>query len=72
MNKHPDFDIGKYVEPYEYKYIDNESSVPYMVGALICEIILRKYGKEKLFEIFKSENDLWQNLRSIGIEKEMV
>ena len=72
LNEHPDFDIGKYVEPYEYKYIDNESSVPYMVGALICEIILRKYGKEKLFEIFKSENDLWQNLRSIGIEKENI
>lgn len=70
--ENPDFDLAVYVEPYEYKYIDNETSVPYMVGALICEHILRKHGKEKLFEFFENNTDLWNNLKSIGIDKENI
>lgn len=41
-----------------------------MLGALICERTLRLYGKEKLFEIFKSKKPLFETLEEVGLTKE--
>lgn len=70
LEESSDVNFSNYTEPYERLYIYEETSMPYMVGALLCELILKDYGKEKLFELFESDEDLWVNLNKVGITKE--
>ncbi len=70
LQESPELNFSNYTEPYQRMYIYEETSVPYMVGAILCELILKEYGKEKLFELFQSEEDLWVSLDKIGITKE--
>lgn len=62
--------LANHVQPYERFYIDNETPVPYMVGALICERTLRLYGKEGLMNLFRSDKELWEILNDFGLTKE--
>ena len=63
-------EIANHLQPYERFYIDNETPIPYMIGALICERTLRKYGKEGLLNLLGSEKELWDNLNDYGLTKE--
>lgn len=63
-------EIANHLQPYERFYIDNETPIPYMIGALICERTLRKYGKEGLMNLLGSEKELWDNLNDYGLTKE--
>lgn len=65
-----DIDLAKHLNPYERLFIENETSIPYLVGALICERTLKLYGKEKLFTLFKSDEDIWLTLKEVGLTKE--
>jgi hypothetical protein len=58
------------INTWEPLFIDKETQITYMLGALICERTLRLYGKEKLFEIFKSKSDLFDTLKDVGLTKE--
>ncbi len=69
LKENTELDFSDFTESYQRKYINEETSIPYMVGALLCEVILKEYGKEKLFEFFQGNEDLWDNLNSIGITK---
>lgn len=53
MKDNPDSNFYKNTFDNYYN-IDYESSFMYVGGAFICNIILKEYGKEKLFEIIKS------------------
>lgn len=70
LKETPDFKFEEHIEdPYERLYFEYETPVPYMIGSLICERTLRLFGKEKLFELFKSNKDIWETLKIVGLTK---
>lgn len=72
LNQNQNFNFKEHFNPYERLYFENETSVPYMISALICERTLRIYNKEKLFEMFKSEKDIWEQLKIIGLNEQNI
>lgn len=52
--ENPDFDFLKHLNVYERSYFEKETPIPYVVSAVLCEIIISKFGKEKLFSVFKN------------------
>lgn len=70
LNENPDFDFIKHMKPFERYYYEEETSIPYVSSALILERTKRIYGKAQLIEILKSEKELWETLRSVGLTKE--
>lgn len=69
LNENPEYDFKTHVDPYERLYFEIETSIPYLTSALICERTKRIYGKEKLLQILKSENDLWRTLEKVGLTR---
>lgn len=72
LNENKDYNFSTHMEIYESKYFENETSIPYLTSALILERTLRVYGKEKLLELLKSENELWTTLKTVGLTKENI
>ncbi|MBN8702194.1 MAG: hypothetical protein J0M08_03960 [Bacteroidetes bacterium] len=66
------FNFAEHFDPYERIYFENETSVPYLTSALICERTMRIYGKDKLLVLLKSETELWQTLKTVGLTKENI
>ena len=58
--------------PFERLYIDDETPLAYVAGAIICEKIIREYGKEKLISLLsnKANLDIWNLLKQIGLTKQ--
>lgn len=67
LAENPDFDISKHLDPYERIYFEDETPVPYLIGALICERILRLHGKQKLMDLMKSGLSLAEILPQVGL-----
>lgn len=65
----PDLDPEVYLDPYQQLFIDTDTNVPYAIGAVICEHILRKAGKEGLFNVLASGADPWPMLAEFGVQK---
>lgn len=57
---------------YERLYFEEETPIPYLIAAVICERTIRLHGKNKYFEILNSLDDLWASLAKVGITKENV
>lgn len=76
LTEEPNFKIEDHiVNPFEKLYYKkvNETSIPYALCALVCERTLRIYGKQKLFELFKSkETDIFKTLNTVGLTKENI
>lgn len=71
LEANPNFNFADHTtDTWEKLFIDKETQITYMLGALICERTLRLYGKTKLFEIFKSKSDLFDTLKEVGLTKE--
>jgi hypothetical protein len=58
--------------PFERIYIDDETPVAYIMGSIICEKIIKQYGKEKLFSLLqnKSQAGIWEVLKQVSITKD--
>lgn len=67
LSDNPDFDIGRHLDPYERIYFEEETPVPYLIGALLCERILRVHGKQKLMDLMKSGLSLAEILPEVGL-----
>ena len=67
LNDHPEIDLTAHINTYQQELIDGETSVPYMVGALLCERILRSHGKAGLLQALGSGADLWKAVEPFGI-----
>ena len=67
LKEHPDLDLTAHLSTYEQELIDGETSVPYMVGALLCERILRSHGKAGLLQALGSGADIWKAVEPFGI-----
>jgi len=72
ITRNPKYDFKNHFDPYERLYFENETSIPYLTSALICERTKRIYGKEKLLQILKSEDELWKILKKVGLTKENI
>jgi hypothetical protein len=69
MEENPVIDFSAHLEPYE-RFFAGETSIPYMIGALICERTYRLHGKEKLLELLKGGDELWEILTDVGLTEE--
>ena len=72
LSENKDYNFATHTDAYERIYFENETSIPYLTSALILERTLRVYGKEKLIELLKSENELWTTLKTVGLTKENI
>ncbi len=73
LTQNPDFKFDEHIEdPYERLYYEHETPIPYLIGAVVCERILRLYGKEKLFKVFKSNKNVFDTLQMVGLTKENI
>ncbi|HVT83625.1 MAG TPA: hypothetical protein VHD35_00410 [Chitinophagaceae bacterium] len=73
FENNPNFKSEEHIEdPYERLYFEHETPIPYMLGALICERTLRLYGKEKLFDLFRSKKDVFDILKTVNLTKENI
>jgi len=65
----PEVNLSDYLEPFE-RVFAGETSIPYMVGALICERTFRIYGKEHLLVLITGGVTFWELLSEVGLSKE--
>jgi len=72
LNENKGYNFATHMDIYKRNYFENETSIPYLTSALILERTLRIYGKEKLIELLKSENELWTTLKTVGLTKENI
>lgn len=72
LDKNPGFKFEEHTDPYERLFFMQETSIPYVIGALVCERTLRLYGKAKLFDLLKSNKDVFEALRTVGLTKENI
>lgn len=71
LKENPAFDFSDHTtDTWEQFFIDNETQITYMLGALICERSLRIYGKEKLLEMFASKKPLFEILEEVELTRE--
>ncbi len=66
------FNFADHFDPYERLYFENETSIPYLTSALICERTKRIYGNKKLLQILKAESEIWSTLKTVGLTKENI
>ncbi|RQO30938.1 hypothetical protein DBR32_09510 [Taibaiella sp. KBW10] len=70
--ENPEADFARFMDTYQRQYFEQETSIPYLTAALICERTYRMYGKEKLFALMKSEQDIWIILKEVGLNKDNI
>ena len=63
------FNFTEHTDAYERIYFENETSIPYMISALIIERTLQTNGNDKLLKMLKSEKELWKTLETVGLTK---
>ncbi len=74
LNEQPDFNFEEHVDDprNEVLLYEHETPIPYLIAAIVCERILRLYGKERLFETFRSNKDVFDTLQTVGITRENI
>ena len=71
--QNPTFQIEHHMEDlYERLYFEEETSIPYLIAAVICEYVLEVHGKEIYFELLNDEDDLWNSLKKVGLTQENI
>lgn len=70
--ENPDIDFSDYMDPYERVYYEEETSIPYLTAALICERTHRIYDKSGLIRLLSYEGDLWSGLKEVGLTPENI
>ena len=68
----PSLDLRDRCNTYVRDDIDVDTSVPYVIGAVLCERILRRDGKEGLFQVMSEGVDPWPALAHYGITPETL
>lgn len=53
-------------------FINADTSVPYIIGAVLCERILRRDGPEGLFQVMSEGEDPWPALQRYGLTPETL
>jgi len=69
LEANPDVDLTQHLNPYQSTYIEEHTSIPYTIGATLCEKLLKAHGREVLFEALGRGKDPWAFLQGLGIEQ---
>ena len=72
ITENPKHDFILHLDPYERLFFENETSIPYLTAALICERTERIYGKEGLIQFLKSDKELWIAFKKVGLTKQNI
>lgn len=72
LKENPNFDAFKHLNIYERLYFEKETPIPYVVSAVICEMIISKFGKEKLFSVFKTETSVEESFKTFNLNKNNI
>jgi hypothetical protein len=72
LDENSDFDVSGHFDPYERLYFEEETPIPYTIGALIMERTLRMKGNSGLLSLLASENELWATLSIAGLTPENI
>lgn len=67
LYENPNFDISQHLNIYERFYYEKETPIPYVVSAVLCQMIISKYGKEKLFHLFRKGNSVDEGLEIFNL-----
>ena len=67
VRENPDLDLSEHLNPYGRLYIYEDTSVPYVIGGLLCEMALKKGGKELLFQLL-TETENGQVFEKLGLQ----
>lgn len=70
IENNEDFNFLEFMGAFEQKYIDKQTSIPYMTGALIYEYVINKYDKFTYFELLKERKDIWDILKTVELTEE--
>lgn len=70
LKENPKYDFFEHLDIYERFYFQEETPIPYLASAIICEMIIEKYGKEKLFEVLREGISVIETLKLFKLEKE--
>lgn len=66
----PSIDLRDRCNPYVRDDIFQDTRVPYVIGAVLCEHLVRREGKQGLFSVMASGPDPWPTLAVHGITRE--
>lgn len=66
---HPEVDLADHTNTFDTDLLEGETAIPYVVGALICEHVLRNHGREGLHNALGGTHDLWEALAPFGLER---
>ena len=72
LKKNPDFNVSEHLNIYERLYFEKETPVPYIVSAVLCEMIIAEFGKEKLFSVFKNGTSAENGLKVFNFDKSNI
>ena len=76
LNEKPKIDFLSFIPNDIFKqqgFSDANFSLPYAVSAVLCEIVIRKGGKDLLFQLLNqgnTEEDFWRCMKNLDITKE--
>jgi hypothetical protein len=70
LKEHPAMDLSQHCNTHLQEYTNGDTSIPYMIGALLCERVLRREGKAGLFQVLSRGSDPWPLLAPYGITPE--
>lgn len=73
IKQNPFFKIEDHMNDlYERLYFEEETSIPYIIAAIVCDRTIRIHGKDSYLKILNSEDDLWISLNKVGLTKENI
>ena len=72
ISENPNFNFADHLDPYEGLYFENETPIPYMIGALVMERTQHLYGKSTVLKLLASEGDLWEILKIVGLTPQNI
>ena len=52
LNKHSAIDLSN---PFDFYYMDEETNPQYVIGALLCDLIIERKNKQELINVFKND-----------------
>lgn len=67
LKENPDFDFAAHTNTYEQFFINKDTNMPYAIGAVVCEHVLRNAGREGLFKVMASCKKPWPALAEFGV-----
>ena len=70
IENNEDFNFLEYMYAFDQKYIDKQTSIPYMTGALIYEYVINGYNKNTYFGMLKERKEIWEILKTVDLTEE--